>query len=90
MNKEKKNGLDHEFCAKFRTDLKTRGLKYVIVELLTSNSDKVGLKKLYLIRECNKKSGFAAKVEDAMTSVGETNRDLRSALKTLRQEIIGK
>ena len=88
MKEEKRNELNHEFCAKFRTDLKTRGLQYVIVELLTSNSDKVGLKKLYLIREC-KKSGFAAKVEDAMTSVGENNRSLRPALKALRSEIIG-
>jgi len=80
--------LTHEFSAKFRRDLKERGLKYVIVELLTSNSDKVPMKKQYLAREC-KKSSFAAKVEEAIQQVGNDNRSLRPALNSLREEIKG-
>lgn len=87
-NSKEKNGLNHEFCVKFRTDLKTRGLQYIIVELITSTSDKVSLKKAYLAREC-KKSSFVAKLDEALTSVGDTDRSLRPALTTLRQEIIG-
>ena len=82
---QKKN---HEFCAKFREDLKKHGLKYVVVELLTSQSDKVPLKKQYLAREC-KKPSFAAKVEEALTALGNDNRSLRPALQSLRSEIIG-
>lgn len=80
--------LKHEFCAKFRRDLKERGLKYVIVELLTSNSEKVPMKKQYLAREC-KKPSFAAKVEEAIKDVGNDNRALRPALNSLREEIKG-
>lgn len=80
--------MNHEFCAKFRQDLKAHGLKYVIVELLTSNSEKVPLKKQYLAREC-KKPAFAAKIEEAITAVGDSNRSLRPALNSLRTEIIG-
>lgn len=82
------NELNHEFCAKFRKDLKEHGLTQVIVELLTSTSEKVPLKKQYLAREC-KKPAFAAKIEDAITSVGNSNRSLRPALNSLRTEIIG-
>ena len=80
--------LTHEFSAKFRRDLKERGLKYVIVELLTSNSEKVPMKKQYLAREC-KKPSFAAKVEEAIKDVGNDNRALRPALNSLREEIEG-
>ena len=80
--------MNHEFCVKFRRDLKARGLKYVIVELLTSNSEKVPLKKQYLAREC-KKPAFAAKIEEAFTSLGDSNRSLPPALDSLRTEIIG-
>ena len=78
--------LNHEFSAKFRKDLKERGLKYVIVELLTSNSEKVPMKKQYLAREC-KKSSFAAKLEEAIQEVGNDNRSLRPVLNSLREEI---
>lgn len=80
--------LSHEFCAKFRKDLKEQGLNYVIVELLTSTSEKIPLKKQYLAREC-KKPAFAAKIENALTAVGNSNRSLRPALNVLRTEIIG-
>lgn len=80
--------LTHEFSAKFRQDLKARGLKYIIVDLLTSNSEKVPMKKQYLAREC-KKSSFAAKLEEAIQEVGNDNRALRPALNSLREEIEG-
>ncbi|MBQ8481278.1 MAG: hypothetical protein IJ532_01935 [Alphaproteobacteria bacterium] len=80
--------MNHEFCAKFRQDIKARGLQYVVVELLTSTSEKVPLKKQYLAREC-KKPAFAAKIEEAITSVGNNDRSLRPALNSLRTEIIG-
>ena len=80
------SNLNHEFCAKFRRDLKEQGLARVIVELLTSTSEKVPLKKQYLAREC-KKPAFAAKINDAITSVGNANRSLRPALNSLRTEI---
>ena len=94
MEKEKKeeqksmHKMDHEFCSKFRKDIKKQGLKYIVVELLTSSSNKVPLKKEYLAREC-KKPAFAAKIEEALKSIGENNRSLRPALYTLRSEIIG-
>lgn len=80
--------LNHEFCAKFRKDLKAQGLKNVIIELLTSKSDKVPLKKQYLAREY-KKPSFAAKVEEAMAAVKQDNHSLRPALNALRLEITG-
>ena len=80
--------LTHEFCAKFRNDLNAHGLKYVIVELLTSTSEKVPLKKQYLAREC-KKSAFAAKLDKILTEIGNDNRSLRPNLNSLRTEIIG-
>lgn len=91
MNEEEKKKAQektHEFCAKFRADLKKHGLKQVVVELLTSQSDKVPMKKQYLAREC-KKPAFAAKVEEALTALGNDNRSLRPALQSLRTEIIG-
>lgn len=82
------NELSHEFCAKFRKDLKAQGLKNVIVELLTSKSEKIPLKKQYLAREC-KKPSFAAKIEEAIAAVKQDNCSLRPALNILRTEIIG-
>ena len=46
--------LNHDFCSKFRSEIKARGLKYVVIELLHSASEKVELKKSYLARECRK------------------------------------
>jgi len=82
------NELNHEFCAKFRKDLKAQGLKAVVIELLTSKSEKVPLKKQYLAREC-KKPSFAAKFEEAFAAVKRDNSALRPALNSLRTEIIG-
>ena len=80
--------LNHEFCAKFRKDLKAQGLKAIVIELLTSKSEKVPLKKQYLAREC-KKPAFAAKIEAAISEVKQNNSALRPALNALRTEIIG-
>ena len=82
------NELTHEFCAKFRKDLKAQGLKSIVIELLTSKSDKVPLRKEYLRREC-KKPAFAAKIEAAISEVKQDNCSLRPALNILRTEIIG-
>lgn len=87
IKQEEKQKLEHEFCSKFRQEIKKSGLKQVVVELLTSQSSKVPLKKEYLAREC-KKPSFAAKIEEAMKALGESDRSLRPALYSLKAEII--
>lgn len=83
---EKNNSLDHDFCEKFRGEIKARGLAYVVSELLNSSSDKVTLKKQYLAREC-RKSSFRGKFKEACDALGQNNRQLRPSLMSLTAEI---
>ncbi|MBO6281681.1 MAG: hypothetical protein J6N49_04015 [Alphaproteobacteria bacterium] len=82
------NDLNHEFCAKFRAEIKDHGLIAVISELLVSTSDKVALKKKYLTREC-RKNAFAGKFTEACATIVERNRRLSHSVYSLKQEIIG-
>lgn len=80
--------LNHEFCDKFRGEIKARGLAYIVKELLTSSSAKVPLKKKYLARECAKKKKFAAAFKQVCEEIKENNRSLKSALTSLQQEVL--
>ena len=83
-----KDGLNHEFCAKFRAEIKSNGLAAVISELIVSTSEKVALKKQYLARECRKNS-FVGKFDDAVAILVERDRRMRTPLMSLRKEIVG-
>jgi len=82
------NDLNHDFCAKFRAEIKNQGLVAVISELLVSTSDKVALKKKYLTREC-RKSSFAGKFTEACDTLVGRDRRISFPVSTLKQEIIG-
>lgn len=79
--------LNHDFCEKFRNEIKAHGLVYIIVEILTSSSDKVPLKKQYLARECKKTAAFKTRFQAACVDAGIHNRKLRPALNLLKAEI---
>ncbi|MEE6208201.1 MAG: hypothetical protein VZR95_09135 [Alphaproteobacteria bacterium] len=82
------NELNHDFCAKFRAEIKNQGLVAVISELLVSSSEKVALKKKYLAREC-KKNAFAGKFTEACDTLVGRDRRMSFPVSTLKQEIIG-
>ena len=82
------NELNHEFCAKFRAEIKNKGLVAVISELLTSKSEKVALKKKYLAREC-RKNAFVGKFTEACETLAKRDRHLSHPVLALKQDIIG-
>ncbi|MBR2137000.1 MAG: hypothetical protein IJ852_03450 [Alphaproteobacteria bacterium] len=61
--------MDHQFCAKFRKELASKGIASIVTELIVSKSEKVPLKKQYLARECAKKKAFKAQVSNACKQV---------------------
>lgn len=85
---ENNSGLNHDFCAKFRAEIKNQGLVAVLAELLVSTSEKVALKKKYLAREC-RKNAFAGKFNDACAILVERDRRMSFPVSSLKQEIIG-
>lgn len=82
---EKKN-LDHEFCSKFRSEIKSHGLVTVVSELLASSSDKVELKKQYLVRE-SRKNAFADKLVAACDAVVARDSRMRMPVFSLKREL---
>ena len=61
--------MNHEFCAKFRNELASKGIASILIELIASKSEKVPMKKQYLARECAKKKAFKAQVSAACRSL---------------------
>ena len=80
------NGLNHDFCDKFRSEIKNHGLVTVVSELIASNSDKVELKKRYIAREC-RKSAFAGKFKEACDTVAARDGRAKASVFMLKQEI---
>ena len=78
--------LNHEFCQKFRAEIKSHGLVTVVSELIASNSDKVELKKLYIAREC-KKNAFAGKMVEACNAVVARDSRMRMPVFSLKREL---
>lgn len=78
--------LDHDFCSKFRSEIKSHGLVTVVSELLASSSDKVELKKQYLVRE-SRKNAFADKLVAACDAVVARDRRTRIPVAALKQEL---
>ena len=78
--------LDHAFCAKFRGEIKAYGLKQVIKDLVSSTSEKVPLRKMYLAREC-KKNAFRAQFQTACEAL-KYDRQLRPAVQAIQNEIV--
>ena len=76
----------HDFCVKFRGEIKAQGLQQVIRDLVTSTSDKVPLRKEYLTREC-KKNSFRNQFQMACETL-MMDRQLKPAIRAIQQEIM--
>jgi hypothetical protein len=79
--------LDHAFCVDFREELSRNGISGVLTELLDSKSTNVPSKKMYLARECGKKSSFKAQLESTVSTLCAQQPRKQAALKKLREEI---
>ncbi len=78
--------MDHDFCAKFRSEIKSHGLVTVVNELLHSSSEKIELKKMYIAREC-KKNAFAGKMVEACNAVVARDSRMRMPVFSLKKEL---
>lgn len=82
--------MNHDFCAKFRAELKAYGLKQVVIDMLNSSrEEKVELKKQYLAREVQKKQKFLAEFNTVCLTIGDENRQLRPTIAELKKQIVG-
>lgn len=81
--------LTHDFCSKYRKELKSYGLQQAVHDLISStNNNKVDLKKKYLSREVGKKESFKTEFIAACDSLISTDRKLIPAVRALQREII--
>ncbi len=79
--------LDHAFCVDFREELSRNGISGVLTELLDSKSTNVPSKKMYLARECGKKSSFKAQLESTVSTLCARQPHKKALLKNLKDEI---
>jgi len=84
---EEKQLLNHDFCVKYRKEIKAYGLKQAVRDLL-STTNKVDLKKKFLAREAEKRESFRNELISVCNSIICDDRKLMPVIRSLQKEII--